>query len=98
MALEHFVVRRDSFCHGRSSKESKLLHMGSARPYVMHERFLQLDSITVWCRFTDEFILRPFFFEQNTSQGPPKGVPSRVFFITISFNSTSFPLYINDSA
>ena len=69
----------------------------SPRPYVVHERSLHSNYIIVWFGFTADFILGPFFFEQNTSQGT-QNVPSWVHAIAISFNSTSFPLYVNDSA
>ena len=47
----------------------------SACPYILHEHSLHLDYITVWCQFTDDSILGPFFlllFEQNTSHDPPE--------------------------
>ena len=43
---------------------------GSVHPYVVHERFLHSNYITVWYDFTADFIRGPFFFEQNTSQSP----------------------------
>ena len=43
---------------------------GSERPYVVHERSLYSDYITVWCGFTVDFILGSFFFEQYTSKSP----------------------------
>ena len=42
---------------------------GSALPYVVHECSLHSDYISVWYGFTADFILGPFFFEQNTSLG-----------------------------
>ena len=43
---------------------------GSTRPFVVHECSLHSDYLCVWCGFTADFNFGPFFFEQNTSQGP----------------------------
>ena len=44
--------------------------LGSARPYNVLKRSLHSDYIIAWVGFTADFILGPFFFEENTSQGP----------------------------
>ena len=45
---------------------------GSARSHFVYEHSLQLDYITVWCSFTIDFNLCPFFSEKNPFQGPQR--------------------------
>ncbi|XP_035211886.1 uncharacterized protein LOC118186018 [Stegodyphus dumicola] len=39
----------------------------------MHEIPLNSPKVTVWCGFTDEFVIGPFFFEIITPIGPETG-------------------------
>ncbi|GBN86517.1 hypothetical protein AVEN_55259-1 [Araneus ventricosus] len=42
---------------------------GTVNPNVVHETSLHPDYITVWSDFSADFILCPFFFEENTPHG-----------------------------
>ena len=39
-------------------------------PHAVHELQLHSPKVTVWCGFTAEFIIGPFFFETITPTGP----------------------------
>ena len=69
---------------------------GSERTFFVHENSLHSDYITVWCDFTADFILGPFFFSRTLLKAP-RVVPSLVHVIAISFSSTLFLIYVKDS-
>ncbi|GBM20337.1 hypothetical protein AVEN_221070-1 [Araneus ventricosus] len=43
---------------------------GATSPNVVHEQSLHPDYISVMYGFTADYLLGPFFFEENTPHGP----------------------------